>query len=140
MLTPKHMKAVASFLLRDRYGAPEDLPSARELRSRAKSLGVSLPSGLNFNKSADKRQALAYLDGVEKKAKKRAVKRAFEALGGTDGCYMSRQNLIATHNHLRDILEHLETNPCIEDWAESKIAHAHANLQAVAEFFKYGKR
>jgi len=139
MLTPKQMASVQRVLLADQYGSYENLPGAGELRSRAKALGVTFPSNLSFKRSADKRVALSILDAAEKRAKVKAVKRAFDQLGGSDGCYMSRQNLIATHSHLRDILEHLEANPCIEDWAESKISQAHAILQSVANYLNYGK-
>jgi hypothetical protein len=139
MLSPKQMQAVQRVLLADQYGSHENLPSAGELRSRAKALGVTFPSNLSFTRSADKRTALSLLDAAEKRAKTKAVKRAFDQLGGSDGCYMSRQNLIATHSHLRDILKHLESNPCIEDWAESKISQAHAILQSVANYLNYGK-
>lgn len=139
MLSANQLQAVQRTLLAVKYGQWEDLPSAKELRDKARALGVTLPNTLNFNKSADKRTALAILESAEKRAKVKAVKRAFETLGGTDGCYMSRQNLVATHHHLKDILQHLEANPCVEDWAESKISQAHAILQSVAEYFKYGK-
>jgi hypothetical protein len=138
-LSSKQMQAVQRVLLADQYGSHENLPSAGELRSRAKALGITFPSNLSFTRSADKRTALSFLDAAEKRAKTKAVKRAFDQLGGSDGCYMSRQNLIATHSHLRDILKHLESNPCIEDWAESKISQAHAILQSVANYLNYGK-
>jgi len=146
-LSVKQMTAVQSILLQERFGGYEQLTSSAELKAQAKALGVDL-SGLVFTKSTDKRKAMLLIEEAKKrpkatKATKRTkttkrTKKASEVLGGTDGCYMSKQNVVASHQYLIDIYRHLKANPCIEDWAESKLAHAHGILQAIAEHLKYG--
>lgn len=130
-LSPKQMSALQNVFLREKYPEP---PRAAEIRRQAELYSVNL-QGLTLTSTLDKRKAMSMIDNAKKKGRV-----ASERLSGIDGCYMSKQNLRATINHIQSIYSKLEVEPCSEDWVDSKIAHAHAVLQAVAEYLTYGRR
>jgi len=75
---------------------------------------------------------------LECRSKARGMRFASENMADVDGNYMSVQHIGEMQDMLGVLAEKIQSGMPMEDWVESKIAHAHQILGDLASYFYYG--
>ena len=108
------------------------------------SLAQAVRNGISAIYEADRivRDKITALQAkaLECRSKARGMRFASENMADVDGNYMSVQHISEMQDMLGVLSQKIQSGMAMEDWVESKIAHAHQILGDLASYFYYGGR
>jgi hypothetical protein len=106
------------------------------------SLAQAVRNGISALYEADRlvRDKITALQAkaLECRSKARGMRFASENMADVDGNYMSVQHISEMQDMLGVLSQKIQSGMDMEDWVESKIAHAHQILGDLASYFYYG--
>ena len=126
----------------------QDLPYLKKSNVIPADLHDKLASSFDIIKSAEElvKKAVRDLKATAKKKRKEARKLSKKAnaimdlQADSDGSYMSVSHINQMLTQLSSLADMIKHDTPLEDWVESKLAHAHQNIMDVASYMFYSPK